>query len=258
MPDGEYEALVAAAMSASTDGWDFSWLDGRASGSEPTWSYPELARRLLSGSQRVLDVDTGGGELLASLTPPPGRTWATEGWRPNVQVARRRLEPLGVTVVPTIDAHRLPFGDEEFDLLLNRHGHVDPAECARVLRAGGQLITQQVGSGDCDDLNEALGAPARGDRTPAWTLATATAALTRAGLRVTDAREEWPLLTFHDIAAVVYQLRMVSWQVPDFTVERYDDALRRLHARLRATGRFDVRTHRFLIVAGKPARPTIS
>ena len=30
------------------------------------------------------------------------------------------------------------------------------------------------------------------------------------------------LLTFHDVGAVVYQLRMVSWQVKDFTVARYE------------------------------------
>jgi len=59
------------------------------------------------------------------------------------------------------------------------------------------------------------------------------------------------LLTFHDIGAVVYQLRMVSWQGKDFTVARYDEAPRRLHARIEADGSFAVPTHRFLVRAAK-------
>ena len=251
----EYDELVAAAEAAPIDGWNFSWLDGRATGSQPTWSYPDLARKLLHDYYWALDVDTGGGEALAALAPPPGRVWATEGWSPNVNVARRRLTPLGVTVVPSGDAGRLPFENEEFDLLLNRHGRLNAAESARVLTAGGTLITQQVGSDDCVELNAALGAPVKRPEAPVWHLATAAAALTRATLPIVDAREEWPILTFHDIGAVVYQLRMVSWQVPDFTVPRYDDALRRLDAHIRTNGCLEVRTHRFLIIARKPAVP---
>jgi hypothetical protein len=46
----------------------------------------------------LLDLDTGGGELLAASAPLPRRTIATEGWAPNVPVARDRLSPLGVEV----------------------------------------------------------------------------------------------------------------------------------------------------------------
>ena len=242
-----YDELVRAATAAPVRGWDFAWLAGRAQGSEPAWSYPGLARGVLARCRRVLDVDTGGGELLASRAPLPAQTVGTEGWPPNIPVARARLEPLGVTVVPAPDP-ALPVADAAFDLVLNRHGRLDAAETARVLRPGGTLVTQQVGSDDRGELNEALGA-APAYPPGSWTLAVVGAALTSAGLRLVDVREQWPTFTFHDIGAVVYQLRVVSWQIPDFTVERYADALRRLDSRIRATGRFDVHAHRFLIIA---------
>ncbi|MFG3001866.1 class I SAM-dependent methyltransferase [Streptomyces sp. NPDC048340] len=248
MTDAGYEELVAAAMAAPIEGWDFGWLSGRAEGSEPSWSYPEIARAYIATADRVLDVDTGGGELLASLQPLPRHTWATEGWLPNAAIARDRLEPLGVTVVPTAVGERLPLPDGSFDVMLNRHGSLAAGEVRRVLRPGGILLTQQVGSEDCADLNEVLGArPAY--TTGCWTLQAASEALRAAGLKLIRAEEENPVLTFYDIGAVVYHLRLVAWQIPDFSPERYESALRRLHRRMCSEGRLDVHAHRFLIVA---------
>jgi hypothetical protein len=81
-----YDELVAAAIAAPVNGWSFGWLDGRATGSQPTWSYPDLAHRLLRDRRRVLDIDTGGGEFLASLAPLPQHTRATESWPPNIPI----------------------------------------------------------------------------------------------------------------------------------------------------------------------------
>ncbi len=153
-----FEQLVAEAAGVILTGWDFGWLEGRAAGPNPSWSYPAAARELVRDSESLLDVDTGGGEMLASLGPRPGRVTAVEGWAPNLPVARERLGPLGVEVLFAPDA-ALPLDDDSVDLVLDRHGRLDAGEIARVLAAGGRLLTQQVGSDDCAELNEALGVP---------------------------------------------------------------------------------------------------
>ncbi|GAA2331292.1 class I SAM-dependent methyltransferase [Dactylosporangium salmoneum] len=244
-----FERLVAEAVAVPLQGWDFSWLDGRAEGSQPSWSYPALARELLRDCAALLDIDTGGGEFLASLAPLPARTTAIEGWPPNVPVARDRLAPLGAEVRFAPGA-TLPVESGSVDVVLNRHGRLDPQEVARVLRPGGTLLTQQVGSDDCAAINAALGAPTT--HGTAWNAETAAQALTDAGLTVTGVREEWPPFTFFDVGALVYQLRAVPWQVPDFTADRYDAALRRIDQRIRAEGAFRVHAHRFLIQASRP------
>lgn len=88
-----YEELVAEATAASFSGWDFGWLSERTTSTGPCWSYPDLARSAIRESGRLLDLDTGGGEMLAGLAPLPKYTVATEGWAPNVTVARKRLQP---------------------------------------------------------------------------------------------------------------------------------------------------------------------
>lgn len=238
-----FEELVAEAAAAPIRGWDFGWLAGRAEGSDPSWSYPELARELVRGSTSLLDVDTGGGEMLASLAPLPGRAVAVESWPPNVPVARQRLEPLGVEVRVTTGT----VGRHSVDLVLNRHGRLDAGEVARVLAPGGTILTQQVGGDDCAGINDALGAPAAYPE--GWNARTAEEALTAAGLTMVDVREEWPPFAFHDVGALVFQLRAVPWQVRDFGVDRYEEPLRRIDRQIRATGEFRVRAHRFVIHA---------
>jgi hypothetical protein len=141
----------------------------------------------------------------------------------------------------------LPGGQNEFDVVLSRHGRLPAEDVARLLRPGGTLLSQQVGSDDLVDLNAALGAPP--PYAKQWTAESAVAALEVAGLRVTDVREERPAFAFHDVGAIVYQLRAVPWQVRDFTPHRYEKALRRLDAVIRTEGHFTAYAHRFLVRA---------
>ncbi|WP_127543353.1 class I SAM-dependent methyltransferase [Actinoplanes sp. OR16] len=239
------DELNAAATGASMTGWEFAWLDGLAVASEPSWSYPELARPLIRRSAAVLDLDTGGGELLAELAPLPAHTVAVESWSRNTPAAAARLGPFGVPVHA-----ELPSGENEFDLVLSRHGRLPAFDIARLLKPGGVLLTQQVGSDDLADLNVALDAPPPHPRR--WDAEVAAASLRAAGLRVTDVREEHPLVAFHDITAVVHQLRTVPWQIRDFSPQRYERALARLAATIRARGVFTARAHRFLVQAERP------
>jgi SAM-dependent methyltransferase len=238
----DYDELVGEASGVPVIGWEFAWMDGRATGSDPSWSYPDLARPLLRRADSLLDLDTGGGELLAELAPLPPHTVAVESWVPNTPVARDRLTPFGVTVLT-----ELPGGEDEFDVVLSRHGRLPAEDIARLLRPGGTLLTQQVGSDDLADLNAALDAPPPYSKR--WAAADAVAALEAAGLEVTDVREERPAFTFHDVGAVVHQLRAVPWQIRDFTPRRYERSLRRLDAIIRTDGHFTAYAHRFLIRA---------
>jgi SAM-dependent methyltransferase len=245
-----YEELVAEALAAPFEGWDFSWLQGRTHQAEPMWSYEGRALQLIAGATSLLDVCTGGGELLASLAPLPAHTVATESWDPNVPLARARLTPLGVAVrVP--DGDQLPAGDAEFDVVLNRHGAASAAEISRVLRPAGTYLEQGVGRDNCADLNQALGAPA-GGYAPTSTPAATSESVRAAGLEVVACREERPEHVIRDIGALVYYLRAVSWQVPDFDVHRYDPRLRALDATIRSDGPLRFHDHRYLVEARKP------
>src|SRR5690348_13653285 len=85
-----YEELVTEALAAPFQGWDFSWLQGRVDQADPSWSYDDRVRQLVPAAKGLLDLCTGGGELLASFAPLPEHTVATESWAPNIPLARER------------------------------------------------------------------------------------------------------------------------------------------------------------------------
>ncbi|MEU6232921.1 class I SAM-dependent methyltransferase [Kitasatospora sp. NPDC047058] len=246
-----FEDLIAEAEAVSVDGWDFSWLEGRATEERPSWGYQRLLGERLASASAALDIQTGGGEVLAGAGGFPPAMVATESWPPNVVKATRLLHPLGAIVVADPDEPPLPFADEAFDLVTSRHpATVWWAEIARVLRPGGTYFAQHVGPASVFELVEYFLGPqpeAREGRRPDRESADAKAA----GLEIVDLRSERLKVEFFDIGAVVYFLRKVIWMVPGFTVDAYRDRLRELDARIRAEGPFVAHSARFLIEARK-------
>lgn len=247
-----FDQLVAEADAVDVSGWDFSWLAGRATEQRPSWGYQRLLGERLSTVLSALDVQTGGGEVLGGVPGFPPTMAATESWPPNVAKATELLHPRGVVVVADPDEPPLPFADASFDLVTSRHpATVWWTELARVLRPGGTYFAQHVGPRSVAELYEYLLGPQAGGpgaRHPDRE----TAAARDAGLDIVVVRMERLRLEFFDVGAVVYFLRKVIWMVPDFTVDRYRDRLRNLHARIETEGRFVAHSSRVLIEARKP------
>ncbi|MGW4338966.1 class I SAM-dependent methyltransferase [Rhodococcus koreensis] len=247
-----FEDLVAEAESVSVDGWDFSWLDGRATEQRPSWGYQRLMGERLARANAALDIQTGGGEVLAGAATIPRVMVATESWPPNVAKATAPLHPLGAVVVADSDEPPLPFADGAFDLVTSRH----PAtvwwdEIARVLQPGGTYFSQHVGHASVFELVEYFRGPQPENVRRGRHYEDECADAEAAGLEVVDLRFESLRIEFFDIGAVVYFLRKVIWMVPDFTAAQYRDPLRELHDRIEADGPFVAHSTRFLVDARK-------
>ncbi len=246
-----FEDKVNEADQVVVDGWEFSWLNGRATEERPPWGYARNVANRLAGARAALDLQTGGGEVLGEAGAYPRVAVATEAWPPNLAVATARLHPLGVAVVGHDGQSPLPFADGSFDLVTSRHPvSTDWAEIARVLTPDGTYFSQQVGPASMAELSEAFLGPlpdANRWRRPE----DARAAAEACGLEVVDVRTAQLRAEFHDIGAVVYVLRKCVWWVPDFSVERYLGTLRSLHDRITEEGSFVAHASRFLIEARK-------
>jgi SAM-dependent methyltransferase len=249
------DELLAEAEATAFQGWDFSQLGDRLVLEPPHWDFAEIAANAAARATTMLDMGTGGGEWLSSLSSRARVTVATESWQTNVAVAAARLRILGVPVVytegapdnhrqsPGDPAGRLPFRTEAFDLVTNRHESFRADEVARVLHPDGIFLTQQAHSGS-EQFHQLLGSELPGPHE--FELDLAVAQLRDAGLRIDEADEGVATTVFDDIGALAWYLRSVPWAVPGFTVSAYRQALLRLH-----DGPIRVDSRRFWLQAHK-------
>ena len=253
----ELDELLAEVEARPVSGWDFSWLGARVVHEPLPWDFEEIVFRRARRSSDLLDMGTGGGERLARMPYRPPRTVATEAWEPNIDVAGRRLRPLGVTVVrdegapdnvdqrPDEERGRLPFPSESFELVTNRHEAFVAREVARILVPRGTFVTQQV-RGDYGDFHDALGLPR--PRASRWTLDLARAQVVAAGLEVVAGGEAHETTEFADVGAFAWYLKAIPWIVAGFSTSAQRPALERLHERMPLR----VRQPAFWLQATKP------
>ena len=233
-------------------GWDFSYLEGRMLEDQPPWSYLARAAELMRQSSAVLDMGTGGGERLLELREYwPDKVVVTEDYPPNFKLAAERLEPLGVIVESVLLTRDglLPFAEDEFDLVLNRHSGLNCAEVARVLSPQGVFLTQQIHGLWAQDLLAEFGAkPQWPDETPAYYVPR----LEGAGLAILKPEDWHGNLVFTDVGGLVYYLRAVPWLVPEFSVDTHLDSLLRLQRQIEGKGKLVFEARKYLIEAKKP------
>jgi len=259
----DLEQLLGEAETTATEGWDLGRLGDRISIRHPAWDFKEIVEEHARRASDLLDLGTGGGEWLSSLRYRPPRTVATEAWPANVDVAGRRLRPLGITVVraegapdnaeqtPGETRGRLPFPSSSFELISNRHESFVATEIARVLVPRGVFLTEQTG-GDYGGFYDALELPrpARPDRP--WGLDLAREQLEAAGLRVVESAAGSEATTLTDAGAVAWYLRAIPWVVDGFSLERHRSNLEWLKQRIDAEGPITISQPSFWLKAEKP------
>lgn len=195
-----------------------------ASGQDLKWLAEAAA---LTGSERVLDVATGGGHAAFALAPHAAEVVALDLTRPMLDVAQQEALARGLTNIHYLEgnAQAMPCEDESFDVVACRHApHHFPnirqavREWSRVLKPGGKLLL--IDSISPEELEadtllheiETLRDPShvRNHRIPEW-----TAYLNEVGLTVQIAREEGIVL---DIPSWTQRMRTPPEAVA--TIER--------------------------------------
>ena len=257
MTANNYAALIPAWKAeeniAHIHGWDFSHISGRyAEEDDLPWNLRSIILQHLTDSMHLLDIDTGGGEFLLSLHHPPAYTAATENYPPNVALCRQTLSPLGIDFRPADGKGPLPFDDNQFDMVIDRHGDFCAEEIFRVLKPGGLFITQQVGAENDRELVQLLLPHETALPFPDQYLSIARGQFAQAGFTILEGQECFRPIAFYDVGALVWFARIISWEFPGFSVDSCLEQLFKAQQIIDAAGRIEGRIHRFMLIAQKP------
>lgn len=232
-------------------GWDFSHIHGKYEEEHDLpWNYGEIVRQYLRDDWNVLDYDTGGGEFLLSLNHPFDKTSATEGFKPNVQLCKETLLPLGIHFKECSNPSRIPYENETFDLIMNRHGSFDAGELHRLLKKDGIFITQQVGGDNERDLVEMV-LPGTKKPFPHLNLKEQKKVFEDAGFHIIRGEEAYRPIKFYDIGAFVWFAHIIEWEFPGFSVDKCFERLLKMQEIVEEKGEVEGTILRYLIVAKK-------
>lgn len=229
-------------------GWDFSYLEGRWEEEKLPWDYKKLIYKYLNKNDKLLDMGTGGGELLLSLQHPHINTSVTEAWEPNLKLCKANLEPLGITVKQVFGDNKLPFDDNTFDIIINRHEDYDVKEVKRTLKKDGIFITQQVGGKNNKKLSRFLIPDFKSDVLD-FELSKETSKFENLDFSILYENEYFPYLRFFDVGTIVYFAKIIEWEFPGFSVEKCFNQLCRLEDEIKKNGYVETLEHRFTVVA---------
>lgn len=232
---------------AGFTGWS-AYVHSRPLGTPRPWDYMQRARTLIQHATSVLDLGTGGGERFGELLAGyHGRAVATEEWQVNAPIAAAHLRPLGSALVSCQSVHP-PFADRSFDLVLDRHEELEPAEVARILRPGGRLLTQQVWR-HWEELDRFFPRAADfGDHFRDY-----QTGLAGSGMRIVDAREHVTAAAYDNLGDFVYMLCIAPWTIPDFDPLGHDlEALLELERELTTPDGLVLSDGAYILEAVKP------
>lgn len=235
----------------SFKGWDFSHINNRMKEETLPWNYGDIVKTYISEEKVLLDMGTGGGEFLLSLNPPKRKTYVTESYPLNVELCKNTLTPYGIEVREVWDDSNVPFDDNYFDIVINRHESFCLSEVKRILKPGGIFITQQVGGVNNKEMSKFLLGEYPNIIDIGLNLDKALKDLKDVGLKVIQKAECFPKTYFYDIGALVFFAKIIQWEFPGFSVYGCFNKLVELQENLEKQGYIETLEHRYFFIAEK-------
>lgn len=229
-------------------GWNFTYLANKCIQEELPWSYQKIVKHYLKPEMNLLDMGTGGGELLSTFEHPYHKTTVTEGWDKNYQLLLKKLKPKGVNVQFVAENDDLNFPDNHFDIIINSHASFSVTEVARVLKTSGWFISQQVGDLNGMQLASKL-IPQLPKKQLNFHLASVLSKLKLNHFTILYENEHYPAQNFFDMDGFIYYIRTISWEFPNFSVENNFAELVSIYEELQKNGFIYNQQHRFIFVA---------
>ena len=93
------------------------------------WDYEKIVKQYLTNTAKVLDYDTGGVNFIVSESSLCQNSSDRRIRAECAIVSEKKLLPLGIDFKECNTPSRIPYDNETFDMIINRHGNFDARNC---------------------------------------------------------------------------------------------------------------------------------
>ncbi|OZB94365.1 class I SAM-dependent methyltransferase [Paenibacillus sp. XY044] len=233
------------------NGWDFSRLNVIVE--DARWNFwSEVSSRCKAGDI-LLDIGTGGGEALLRMTDAALLLIGIDHSEAMIQTANRNRDQSGgfnVRFLP-MEASKLDFPEQFFQMITCRHSEFSAAEVARVLTDDGVFLTQQVGESDKRNLSQAFGRGQFGNAKRGTLMDRYAAELKEAGFRKIECRQYDAVEYYASAEDLIFLLKHTPI-IPGFGQTESDfQTLHRFIAEHQTPKGIQTNADRFMIIASK-------
>ncbi len=212
---------------------------------DPTYALENIVSRHMDMDDHVAIVSRDGGDFVSGFKNLPPLTYVVES---NVTKAMKKLENKEVKVTSYTKYNTLPFKDERMDILVNVLSSYDKSEAYRVLKSGGYLIIDQIGS---DNYKEIVGTIVPYQITQPWNRDVCCQELSDIGMEIVDSMEEQGYIRFQSLTSFfAFVHRFSPERIEHF--ERYINFYAKALEEIKKNKFYDITTHRFVVIAKKP------
>lgn len=135
--------------------WDFSHIKCIEE-SLTNWNMYDILNKVAKKDSYVLDLGTGGGEMLLEYFPKAKEIIGTDFSKEMIKTANKNLKKSNRTNIKfkQMDNLNMTIEDNYFDIIVARHTCIDAKQIYNKLKNGGYLIVKGVDKLDCWELKK--------------------------------------------------------------------------------------------------------
>ncbi|MCD6114670.1 methyltransferase domain-containing protein [bacterium] len=238
----------------SVIGWDFSKITKRTKVVGKKWDYIKVVKKYINKETILLDIGTGGGELLLKIAPFVKKACGIDHSRSMIKTARKNLAKSKIPNVEfkLADAKRIPFSKEYFNVVICRHSDFYPKEVFRVLKPNGIFITQQVGEKDKENIKKIFGRGQHFGKRVGTLMNKYLQELKKTGFKILKKNTYNALEYYANMEDLIFLLKNTPI-IPDFNIKKDQKFLEEIERRYKTKKGIKTNSFRFLIICKKPA-----
>lgn len=208
------------------------------------YQFIDVINEYIEPQDHFVCFSTDGGELVEEMNMFPQVSFLVDR---KQEEAKKRLETKPVRLTTLTKDNRYPFKDEKMDVVVCYNENFNPDEGKRILKDGGTLIINQLGSENLFELFVFVGPKFIFNK---WDLQALKKGLTNHGFSILSGHEEKAEIRFRTLASFHHYIKDMAYVKID-DIKNYVNQYFMINQAIEKNGFFAVHTHRFYVAARK-------